>query len=305
MFKIFDSHSQDLHGMPSPSGYSVFRGGSKSCSVHLTSCSQNVCIPFEIKGVKCNKRFDLSNQRLMVQGKSKSDIQKKKRFCKRNYTNMIRHTESSQEKESRLAKQREDKRAQRKNESSDQREKRLAKLRACMKDRRNNESSQEREKRLAKKKSCNRQLVNEPKASSKNTCGNSNGQVSQTSVDSIAQLIRTFHNSVSTGPLYVCTCCEQLWYKHSVCPADRVRLVNPDIAKYLQNFKSVDNVEWLCNTCSNHLRKGKVPPCAIANGMKFPEKPNFFDLNKLECRLIAPRLAFQKIFQDFPTENYW
>jgi hypothetical protein len=45
------------------------------------------------------------------------------------------------------------------------------------------------------------------------------------------------------------------------------------------------------------LRKGKVPPCAIANGMKFLEKPAFFDLNELECRLIAPRLAFQKIFQ--------
>ncbi len=31
--------------------------------------------------------------------------------------------------------------------------------------------------------------------------------------------------------------------------------------------------------------------------MKFPEKSNFFDLNELECTLIAPRLAFQKIFQ--------
>ena len=31
--------------------------------------------------------------------------------------------------------------------------------------------------------------------------------------------------------------------------------------------------------------------------MKFPKKPNFFDLNELECRLIAPQLAFQKIFQ--------
>ena len=30
--------------------------------------------------------------------------------------------------------------------------------------------------------------------------------------------------------------------------------------------------------------------------MQFPEKP-FFDLNELECRLIAPRIAFQKIFQ--------
>ena len=31
--------------------------------------------------------------------------------------------------------------------------------------------------------------------------------------------------------------------------------------------------------------------------MRFPEKPNFFDLNELECRLLAPRLAFQKIMQ--------
>ena len=30
--------------------------------------------------------------------------------------------------------------------------------------------------------------------------------------------------------------------------------------------------------------------------MKFPEKPIFY-LNDLECRLIAPWLAFQKIFQ--------
>ena len=31
--------------------------------------------------------------------------------------------------------------------------------------------------------------------------------------------------------------------------------------------------------------------------MKFPEKPKFWDLNELECRLVAPRLAFQKIMQ--------
>ena len=31
--------------------------------------------------------------------------------------------------------------------------------------------------------------------------------------------------------------------------------------------------------------------------MQFPEKPSFFYLNELDCRLIAPRLAFQKIFQ--------
>ena len=31
--------------------------------------------------------------------------------------------------------------------------------------------------------------------------------------------------------------------------------------------------------------------------MKFPAKPDFYDLNEIECGLIAPRLAFQKIMQ--------
>ena len=69
------------------------------------------------------------------------------------------------------------------------------------------------------------------------------------------------------------------------------------MVKYLQDIVSVDNIKWVCQTCSKHLKKGKVPPCAIANAMQFPTKPNFFDLNELECRLIAPRLAFQKIYQ--------
>ena len=31
--------------------------------------------------------------------------------------------------------------------------------------------------------------------------------------------------------------------------------------------------------------------------MQFPKKPPLLDLNELECQLIAPQLAFQKIFQ--------
>ena len=67
--------------------------------------------------------------------------------------------------------------------------------------------------------------------------------------------------------------------------------------KHLQNIISVDNKEWLCKSCNVHLKKNKVPPCALTNGMQFPVKPDFFDLNELECRLLAPRLAFQKIMQ--------
>ena len=63
------------------------------------------------------------------------------------------------------------------------------------------------------------------------------------------------------------------------------------------NKKSFDNVEWLCQTCNKHLKQNKIPPCAAINGMQFPEKPLFFYLNELECRLLAPRIAFQKLMQ--------
>ena len=64
---------------------------------------------------------------------------------------------------------------------------------------------------------------------------------------------------------------------------------------------STKQVSTLLNGCVGHAvriyLKNKVPPRAIVNGMQFPLKPAFFELNELECRLLAPRLAFQKLMQ--------
>lgn len=54
-----------------------------------------------------------------------------------------------------------------------------------------------------------------------------------------------------------------MWYRHSVINADKLRHSNPDLDKYLYNKISVDNKEWICKT----------------------------------CRLLAPRIAFQKLMQ--------
>ena len=119
----------------------------------------------------------------------------------------------------------------------------------------------------------------------------------RTKRESTQTLISKFHETVSQGPLYICTCCDQLWYKHSVMPATTLKKNNPDVHKRLLNKVSVYNVEWLCQACNKHLKKNKVPPCVIINGMQFPKKPSFYDLNELESRLLAPRLAFQKLVQ--------
>ena len=113
----------------------------------------------------------------------------------------------------------------------------------------------------------------------------------------LQNLIAKFHDVASQGPLYIYTCCDQLWYKHSVIPAAALKKNNPSVQKKLLNKTSVNNIEWLCKTCNKHYKNNKVPPCAAINGMKFPVKPSFFDLNELECRLLAPRITFQKLMQ--------
>ncbi len=161
VFKIFDSHSRDLQGMPCASGYCILASveGVQNLVQYfeLTSCSQcqNVYVTFELKGVKCNRRLDMSNtflcnsskqteicKRSIDQGSLKSYLKGKECVRKRNSRNVIRQTESFEEKGNRLAKERDFKRTQRKNESLQARGKRLAKQRSN----RQNESSEARGK---------------------------------------------------------------------------------------------------------------------------------------------------------------
>ena len=114
----------------------------------------------------------------------------------------------------------------------------------------------------------------------------------------VADEVQKFHVAVARGPVYICCCCcDQLWYKHSVVTTEKLRVSNPSAGQYLLNKTSVDDIEWICQSCHKHLKKNKIPPSAAKNGMFFPVKPDFFDLNELECRLLAPRLAFQKLLQ--------
>ena len=90
--------------------------------------------------------------------------------------------------------------------------------------------------------------------------------------------MRKFHEIVNQGPVYVCSCCDKLWYKYSVLHTHNIDSQNVD--KYLCNKTSVDNKEWVCITCHSYFIKNNVLPCAILNGMKFPDKPDFCDLNE-------------------------
>ena len=63
----------------------------------------------------------------------------------------------------------------------------------------------------------------------------------------LQNLIAKFHDVVSQGPLYICTCCDQLWYKHSVIPASVLKKNNPSIQNKLKQ------VSTMLSGCVKHV----------------------------------------------------
>lgn len=111
-------------------------------------------------------------------------------------------------------------------------------------------------------------------------------------------MISNFHDNISCGPEYICTCCDQLWYKSSVrkCNASNYSKCQQKIVQScITGVKSANNTEWICNTCHLNINQGKLPTCSKANGMGFPDKPATLDLTPLEERLVSPRIPFMQI----------
>jgi len=113
---------------------------------------------------------------------------------------------------------------------------------------------------------------------------------------SLPSLIHRFHSIVAHGPVYICSSCDQLLYRHSVQLAANTCSASSISDSVLLNKCSSDGIEYICNTCSNYLRKNKIPPCAIVNNLHFPVVPTHLPiLNMAEWRTLSPRLAFMQI----------
>ena len=111
----------------------------------------------------------------------------------------------------------------------------------------------------------------------------------------INDCIKEFHLSISVGPLYVCTCCHQTWFRKSVSMLKNTRIPKEIRRLYCTKFTSVNGEEWVCHTCLNSLKNSKVPRLSVADGMKWPDKPQELNLHQLEERLIALRIPFMQI----------
>ena len=116
----------------------------------------------------------------------------------------------------------------------------------------------------------------------------------------MANVIQSFPDSIKCGPEYICTCCDQLWYRSSVrkCDANKyTKCTKHLLDSCITGKTSVDKTEWVCSTCHSNLSDGKLPVCSKANKMGFPVKPECLNLTCLEERLISPRIPFMQIHE--------
>lgn len=107
--------------------------------------------------------------------------------------------------------------------------------------------------------------------------------------------IKNFHEQIRHGSIFVCSCCQQTWFKESVLKVENTKLDERIKNKYLTSTFSVENLEWVCNTCYSSLRENRTPKLSVLNGMTWPLKPIELDLFPLEERLVSLRIPFMQI----------
>ena len=120
----------------------------------------------------------------------------------------------------------------------------------------------------------------------------------------IEESIKRFHSDIAIGPLYVCSCCHQTWFRKSVSMLKNTHISAESKRLYCTDLTSVGNEEWICHTCLSALRENKPPKLSVANGMKWPDKPAELNLHQLEERLIALRIPFMQI-RELPRDGQY
>jgi hypothetical protein len=104
-----------------------------------------------------------------------------------------------------------------------------------------------------------------------------------------------FRSEVAEGPVYVCSCCRQLWLKRSVtCLTDEKKISFP--LNNLTGELSKDNRKYVCWTCFRSLSKGKSPSLSPLKVPDFPAlPPELQNLIDPENHLISPRIPFMQV----------
>ena len=119
----------------------------------------------------------------------------------------------------------------------------------------------------------------------------------------LTDLLQIFNESTSLGPIFVCTCCQQIWFRHSVYDIQKIHFKSSEEKQIFQkcrtHYVSVNKKEWICTTCRLAIKEIRIPKLSVFNKMGFPDIPSELEIFPMEERLIALQIAFIQL-RDHP-----
>ncbi|XP_078578075.1 uncharacterized protein LOC144862999 isoform X1 [Branchiostoma floridae x Branchiostoma japonicum] len=109
----------------------------------------------------------------------------------------------------------------------------------------------------------------------------------------------TFFSRIAEGPIYACMSCCRLLYRSTIREFKVENYTtNEDTEKIVHctTGTQVNGKYWVCMTCHNALKQGRVPTQSWGNNLELDEvPPQLKDLRPLELRLISQRIPFMKL----------
>ena len=144
--------------------------------------------------------------------------------------------------------------------------------------------------------------------------------------------LRKFRENTKFPAIFACVCCHVKYFRTQVKPySEKVKnSIKIDLSKCIvdENLTMKAKVHtskvmknntvreedklcqtpFICNTCHIHLKRGKLPPKCVKNGLELLDtdqdlKDQGLDLNELEETLIGRNVIFEKIF--FLPRSRW
>ena len=145
-------------------------------------------------------------------------------------------------------------------------------------------------------------------------------------LESANDRLKQFREATMTGADYICVSCHIRCFKQSVVKLSesmeekidsnfpdeewisdrnlvtRIQIQRENL-KVPKSYKSTDDYcgdRFICNTCLRYLRKKKLPPCSVMNGLQLQEtdqdlKDQNLMLTDLEAAMVSQRIIFQMI----------
>ena len=124
-----------------------------------------------------------------------------------------------------------------------------------------------------------------------------------------------FQRETRYGPIFICSCCYTRQFENNSMKLSKAKKkIEQDIYnKCIPEGQEIPIVIWLndeksddcyiCKTCFNRLKKGKMPAECVQNNMQVDPQPEELKLTELEGSLISRNIQFMKIHQ-LPTSRY-